>query len=431
MEYNRMIKRDRYIRQIGPYIHKPFVKVLTGIRRSGKSSILLLLMDELKTAANGEDNLIYINFDNLDYMALRNPQELHSFIKAKMTGQGLYHILLDEIQEVDQWERVVNSLLLDARADIYITGSNSRLLSSELSTYIAGRYVEIKIKPLSFAEYRLFRDACSGSSPAKAEAGNIGGGGPGKTLLEEFEDYIRSGGFPSVHTGSYENYEDKYRIIHDIYSSAVLQDVVERQHIRNIELLNRVVKYVLDNTGNTFSAKRVADYFKNQQRRVDLETVYNYLSALEDAYIITRIPRYDIKGREILKTNEKYYAGDHSLIYALMGYKDQMIAGVLENIVAHELERRGYRVYIGKLDQREIDFIGERQSYAVGSDRIYVQVTYRMEGNQETMDREFAPLLAVKDQYPKYVISMDSSFKGNIEGVKYMSIPEFLLMEEY
>lgn len=318
---------------------------------------------------------------------------------------------MDEIQEVRHWERAVSSLFSDANVDLYITGSNSRLLSSELATYIAGRYVEIKISTLSFKEYLLFKEVRTGQNPVN--------------LREEIQTYIRLGGFPAVHTGDYEE-DVAYRIVNDIYSSAILRDNVQRHSIRNIDLLERVVKYAFDNIGNTFSAKNVADYFKSQQRKVDLNTVYNYLNALESAYIIRKIPLYDIKGKEILKTNEKYYIGDQSLAYAVMGYKDRMIAGILENIVMLELERRGYRVYVGKLDTKEIDFIAECKN-----EKVYIQVSYTPSVSQETVDREFAPLLAVKDHYPKCVVTMDDFWQDNMEGVKHKHLLEFLLMDEF
>jgi hypothetical protein len=407
-----MIQRELYLKQIRLFIDKPFIKVLTGIRRCGKSSLLMMIRDELQQSGITLENIIYINFENLDFAHLDTAEKLHRYVKAQMTGEaGRYYILLDEIQEVKNWEKAVNSLFSNADVDLYITGSNSRLLSSELATYIAGRYVEIKISTLSFKEYLLFKEVRTGKKPVN--------------MLEEVQTYIRLGGFPAVHNGDYEE-DVAYRIVNDIYSSAILRDTVQRHSIRNIDLLERVVKYAFDNIGNTFSAKNVADYFKSQQRKVDLNTVYNYLNALESAYIIRKIPRYDIKGKEILKTNEKYYIGDQSLAYAVMGYKDRMIAGILENIVMLELERRGYRVYVGKLDTKEIDFIAEQKN-----EKVYIQVSYTPSVSQETVDREFAPLLAVKDHYPKYVVTMDDFWKDNVEGVRHKHLSEFLLMDEF
>jgi len=406
-----MIQRELYLQKIRPFIEKPFVKVLTGIRRCGKSSILMMVKEELQNSGIAPQNILYINFENLDFADLDTAEKLHDYVKKRMTGEDRYYILLDEIQEVKHWEKAVNSLLSSTNADLYITGSNSRLLSSELATYIAGRYIEIKISTLSFREYLLFKEVRTGTKPAN--------------MREEVKTFIRLGGFPAVHIGDYDE-DVAYRIVNDIYSSAILRDTVQRHNIRNIELLERVVKYVFDNIGNTFSAKNVADYFKSQQRKVDLNTVYNYLSALESAYIVRKIPRYDIKGKEILQTNEKYYIGDQSLVYAVLGYKDRLIAGILENIVMLELERRGYRVFVGKLDTREVDFIAERKN-----EKVYIQVSYTPTVAQETIEREFAPLLAIKDNYPKYVVTMDDFWNDNVEGVKHKYLAEFLLMDEY
>jgi predicted AAA+ superfamily ATPase len=359
-----MIRRDSYLKELEPFINKPFIKVLTGIRRCGKSSILLLLMEEFKRKGEPDDRVIYINFDNLENSELREGKALYDFIKEKMSGKGFYHILLDEIQEVESWEQAVNSMLLDERADIYITGSNSRLLSSELATYITGRYVEFRIQPLSFDEFLQFRLAY-GRAEKPTGAGNPAGIA---AAGEDLAVFIRRGGFPVIHTGDYTE-EESYRIISDIYASAILRDTIQRHKIRNVELLERIVKFVFDNVGNTFSAKSIADYFRSQFRRPDPETVYNYLNALEAAFIIKRIPRYDVRGREILKTQEKYYAGDHALPFALTGYRDRLISGDLENMVLNSLERRGYRVFTGRLGDTEIDFVGERRG-----EKIYVQV---------------------------------------------------------
>ncbi len=371
----------------------------------------MMVKEELKRSGVAPKNILHINFENLDFADLDTAEKLHGYVKEYLAGKSRYYVLLDEIQEVSHWEKAVNSLFSTTNADLYITGSDSHLLSSELATYIAGRYIEIKVSTLSFSEYLLFKEVRTSAKPAD--------------LREEIRTYIRLGGFPAVHTGDYEE-DVAYRIVNDIYSSAILRDTVQRHGIRNIELLERVVKFVFDNIGNNFSAKSVADYFKSQQRKVDLNTVYNYLSALESAYIIRKIPRYDIKGKEILQTNEKYYIGDQALAYAVMGYKDRMIAGILENIVMLELERRGYRVCVGKLDIREVDFIAERKN-----EKVYVQVSYTPTVSQHTIDREFAPLLAIKDNHPKYVVTMDDFWSDNVEGVKHKHLAEFLLMGEY
>ena len=300
--------------------------------------------------------------------------------------------------------------MVDFDSDIYITGSNSRLLSSELATYLAGRYVEIHCYTLSFSEYLLFKSIRTGKSDLNHH--------------NEFEMFLRTGGFPVLHISEYPP-ETAYKIVHDIYSSAILRDTIQRNNLRNIELLERVVKFVFDNVGSKFSAKNVADYFKSQQRKIDLNTVYNYLNALQTAFIIDRIPRYDIKGKEILKTYGKYFAGDPAIIYAVLGYKDRQISGILENIVMLELKRRGYQVFTGKWDEREIDFVAEKNE-----GKVYVQVAYKMEG-QSTIDREFTPLLEIRDHHPKYVVTMDKLWRDNIEGINHIHIADFLLMDKF
>lgn len=405
-----MIKRELYLNQLRDFIDKPFIKVIAGLRRSGKSSIIMMLRDELRSKGIRESNIIYINFESFEYSEVDTADKLYKFVKAKIDNKQRYYILLDEIQEVVSWEKAVNSFLVDFNTDIYITGSNSRLLSSELATYLSGRYVEFQIHPLSFVESLLFKQKLTKKSISNQ--------------YREFELFLRMGGFPALHTGEY-TYETAYKVVFDIYSSAILRDTVQRYNIRDVELLERVVKYVFDNVGNNFSAKNVADYFKSQQRKIDLNTVYNYMKALEGAFIIYRIPRYDVKGKEILKTQEKYYVGDQSLLYGVMGFKDRLISGVLENIVMLELKRRGYRVFVGKWGDKEIDFIAEKNEK-----KVYVQVAYKMT-EQTTIDREFTPLLEIKDNHPKYVVTMDEIWKDDIEGIRHKHIADFLLMDEY
>lgn len=405
-----MIRRDSYLTQLCSYIDKPFVKVITGLRRSGKSVLLMQLRDELLERGVKDKNIIYINFESFEFSDIDTAGKLVEFIRLKITGKKRYYFLFDEIQEVTSWEKVVNSLIVDYNADVYITGSNSRLLSSELATYLAGRYIEIHLHTLSFTEYLLFK-----KKRISKEYTN---------LYSEFDIFLRLGGFPALHTSEY-TMETAYKVVYDIYSSAILRDTVQRHNIRDVELLERVVKFVFDNVGNKFSAKNVADYFKNQFRKIDLNTVYNYLNALEAAFIIYKIPRYDVKGKEILKTFEKYFVGDQSLLYAVMGFKDRLIAGVLENVVMLEFKRRGYKVFVGKLDDKEIDFIAEKNN-----NKIYVQVAYKMT-EQTTIDREFAPLLEIKNHFPKYVVSMDETWKDTIEGVQHKHIADFLLMTDY
>lgn len=405
----KMIRRENYFNLLADYIDKPFVKIITGLRRSGKSVLLGLLKEELIRKGTDESNIILINFESFEFSEVDNAQKLYQFVKAKISNKGRTYILLDEIQEVESWEKAINAFRVDFDADIYITGSNSRLLSSELASYLAGRYIEIPVYTLSFSEYLQFRHVYAGIREPD--------------IYKEFISFLRKGGFPALHAGEYTD-EMAYKAVYDIYSSAILRDTVLRHGIREVELLERVVKFVFDNIGNSFSAKSVADYFKSQNRRIDLNTVYNYLNALEGAFIIYRIPRYDLRGKEILKTNEKYFVGDQSLLYAVMGYKDRLISGVLENIVMLELKRRGYRVFIGKLDKKEIDFVAEKSEK-----KIYIQVAWRMI-DQLTIDREFSPLRAIKDNHPKFVLSMEENWHDNIEGIQHRHLAEFLLMKD-
>lgn len=364
-----------------------------------------LLKEMMLDSGLKENQVITVNFESFAFSEFTTAQKLYNYLKEKIQLNKKTFLLLDEIQEVDGWEKAINSFLVDFDVDIYITGSNSHMLSSELATYLAGRYIEIPVFTLSFREFLDFRKHYFPEE---------------ETNINPFAAYLRMGGFPVIHTVNYDE-ESAYKVVCDIYSSVILRDTVQRYKIREVELLERVIRYAFDNIGNTFSGKNVADYFKNQQRKIDINTIYNYLHALEGAFILYRVPRYDIKGKEILKTQEKFYASDVSLVYATMGYRDRMISGILENIVFLELKRRGYQVFIGKLDNKEIDFIAEKQG-----EKIYLQVAYKLESKQ-TVEREFSPLLAVADNYPKYVVTMDDFWKDSIDGVKHLYINDFLL----
>ncbi|RRN02380.1 ATP-binding protein [Bibersteinia trehalosi] len=403
-----MINRPNYIQQLKPFINTPLIKVMTGIRRSGKSTVMKLLREELISQGIAEQQIIHINFESFAFSDFKTANKLYMLVKEKILTTDKYYLLLDEIQEVSEWEKAVNAFMVDFNLDLYITGSNSHLLSSELSTYLAGRYVEIPIFTLSFQEFLDFKTAYSPETSSNPTA--------------LFHEYLRKGGFPMVHTANYEA-ETVYKIVQDIYASVILRDTVQRHKIRDVELLERIVKYAFDNIGNTFSGKNVADYFKSQQRKIDLNTVYNYLKALESAFILHRVERFDIKGKEILKTQEKFYLGDVSLLYATMGFRTSLISGILENLVYLELKRRGYQVYIGKLDKQEIDFIAQKQN-----EKIYIQVAYKLE-SEETVKREFSPLQEIADNYPKYVITMDELWQDNLGGVKPIYITDFFMRD--
>ena len=402
-----MIKRDLYLEEIKKYMNKPIIKVITGMRRSGKSMILKLIQEELEKMGIVKENIIYMNFESLVFIDIKDFEALYKhIIKKTFNKKGKIYILLDEIQEVKGWEKAINSFLVDLDVDIYITGSNANLLSSELATYIAGRYIEIKIYPLSFQEYIDFASENNKKTPLSID--------------EYFYQYLNFGGLPGIHIFNY-NKEEIYQYLADVYNSILLRDVIARNNIRDIELLERVVLYIMDNIGNTFSAKSISDFLKNQGRKLSIETIYNYLKALENAFIISKVQRYDIKGKNILETQEKYYLSDLGFRNAKLGYQSNDISSYLENIIFLELLRRKYKVNVGKKNNKEIDFIANLRD-----ENLYLQVTYLL-ASPETIEREFFPLKAIKDNYPKMVLSMDNLPESNIEGIKRKRIIDFLL----
>ncbi len=407
--YTTMIQRKSYLEKLLELKDKPFIKVLTGMRRSGKSSILKLYSEALKKMDIEEQRILLLNFESFQFAELKEASRLYEWLGARLSKQEKSYILLDEIQEVTNWEQVVNSLMVDYAVDLVITGSNSKLLSSELATFLAGRYVEIPVFTLSFAESIQFSQAIAKEQQVMSTE-------------TAFENFLSNGGFPVLYNFAFEK-ETANRIVFDIYSSAILRDTVQRFGIRDVELLERLVRFIFDNIGQKFSAKSIADFFKSQQRKLDISTIYNYLNALESAFIIYRMPRYDIKGKELLKTQEKFFVSDHGLVRAVLGHRPHHISGILENIVAIELMRRGYKVFVGKLDDIEIDFIAER-----GDEKVYIQVTYRMD-EPATLQREKRPLLQIADNYPKYILTMDKSLEGNVEGIIIKYLPEFLMSE--
>ena len=321
-----------------------------------------------------------------------------------MTDDERYYLLLDEVQEIQGWEKAVNSLLEDAKTDIYVTSSNSKLMSGEISTYLTGRYISIPVFTLSFAEYLEFKKA----DKQKAK--------------EYLNDYLRMGGFPIVALGSFDE-RSAYQIVEGIYNSVITNDITKRHNITNFDLFNRVVRYIVENVGKTFSANAIVKFLKNEGRSLSVEAVYNYLEWLEKAFVIYRCQRYDLQGKSVLKTQEKFYLADASLKYCIMGFNPKSIASMLENIVYYELLRRGYEVYIGKNDTKEVGFVAVRRD-----ERVYVQVCRKL---PEESDREVANLLEVKDHYPKYVVTLDELAAGNVNGVKIMHLADFLLSGEY
>ncbi len=402
-----MIYRPEYVEKIMAYMDTPFVKILTGVRRCGKSTIMKMLRTEVEKRGVRTDRILSYNFDSLKYADM-TAKELFSVIKSHLSSEEKTYLFLDEIQEIPDWEKVVNSLMSDYDVDIYVTGSNSRMMSSEISTYLTGRYVSFRIYPLSFGEYLQFRKEYTQVDDPR----------------RELVRYLQFGGFPALHLRDYSK-EEAYSIVRDIYNSTIFTDIVRRNQIRKIDQLERVVRYVFDNVGNTFSAASITKYLKSEQRTLDNETVYNYLAKLESAYILHRCNRYDIKGKEILKTQEKFYLADPALRYCILGYNADSAASMLENIVYLELLRRGYDVTVGKLDGFEIDFIATKRD-----EKIYVQVAKEIK-NDSTREREYGRLLEIPDNYPKYVLLADDYAGGNYQGIKTIHIADFLLSKDF
>ena len=398
-----MIIREEYLKKLFTYMDAPIIKILAGIRRCGKSTILEMLHKELISKGIDESNIICKRYTSFEIDDCYTAKDMYNDIKKEMINDNKYYLLLDEVQEIDGWEKAINSLLEDTNADIYVTGANSKLMSSEISTYLTGRYVLIPVYPLSFKEYLDFK-----SSSTKSK----------KDLLNE---YIKFGGFPIVALGNYDE-QSAYQIVEGIYNSVITSDITKRHNIVNFDLFNRVVKFIIENVGKTFSANSIVKFLKGEGRALSVESIYNYLEWLEKAFVIYRCRRYDLQGKSVLKTQEKFYLADQSLKYCIMGFNPKSIASMLENIVYFELKRRGYEVYIGKLGTKEIDFVAMKRD-----ERIYVQVCRTF---PENSDREIGNLLTIKDQYPKYVVTLDELSTGNVNGVKIIHLFDFLLKEE-
>ena len=399
-----MIVRPYYLDILKTYRDTPLVKILAGIRRCGKSTILDMLKDDLISSGISADHIIQLRYTSEELDDDMTAKQMYRDIKDKMTDNLRYYLLLDEVQEINGWERAVNTLLEDFNTDIYVTGSNSKLMSSEISTYLTGRYISIPVFTLSFSEYLEFKK------------------GNGLTPKELLNEYIRMGGFPIVALGNFDE-RSSYQIVEGIYNSVITRDITKRHNITNFDLFNRVVKYVIENVGKTFSANAIVKFMKGEGRTLSAETVYNYLEWLEKAFVIYRCQRYDMQGKTVLKTQEKFYLADASLKYCMLGFNPKSIAAMLENIVYFELRRKGYDVYIGKNAAKEIDFVAVRWD-----ERLYVQVCRNF---PEESEREVANLLEIKDHYPKYVVTLDELAGGNINGVKIVHLVDFLLAADY
>jgi len=395
-------RRDIYLKKIIPFINKPVIKIITGIRRCGKSFLMKQIISELNATGIENKNILYINKELVTFNFIENYTHLYTYISEKFNStQGKKYILIDEIQEIQQWEKAVGSLFAENEYDIYITGSNAHLLSSEIATLLSGRYVEINLYTLSYKEFVQFRN----TEFTNAE--------------DEFYLYLKYGGFPVIHFFDY-NDELIYQYINSLYSTILLKDIISRYNIRNVQLFENLTKFVFDNIGNIFSGNSIAKYLKAQNISMGLDTIQNYLQYLENSFLVYKVNRYDLKGKRILEIHEKYYLSDIGLKNAMLGYREKDIAGMLENIVFLKLKQSDYKVFIGKFLDYEIDFVAEK-----GNSRIYIQVAYLL-NSKETIEREFQVMKQISDNYPKYVLSMDKHQTTNNEGIIRMNIIIFL-----
>ncbi|MBQ3679071.1 MAG: ATP-binding protein [Succinivibrio sp.] len=399
-----MIKRDYYLKKIIPFIDTDLVKVLTGIRRSGKSVMMLLIKDELIKRGVLTDQIISINFEDFDYFKLRDPFRLNDWVKTKAKGiKGKIYLFLDEIQSVSNWEQVINSFRVSLNIDLYITGSNDKLLSGEMATYLAGRYVQFDIYPFSYHEYLRARGVSDSAT--------------------EFQQYIHLGGMPFLINLSYQKDSSRQYLL-DVYNSVLLKDIIQRNKIRDADLLERILMFSFSNIGFPFSASSIAKFLKKENRKQSNDTILNQLKACTSAYILNKIPRIDLKTQKLLTVNEKYYVADLGLRDALFGNKTKEIGQILENIVCLELLRRGYKVSVGKIGNLEISFVAEKNGQ-----RMYIQVSYLL-ADEKTIDREFGVYGKIKDNYPKYVLSLDD-FDFSRDGIIHENIRHFLLREDW
>lgn len=420
-EKNELFRFD-YVKKLLSFKDDDIIKILCGVRRCGKSTILGLFKQKLLEEGIEEKNIIqrlYTNLDFDDFDAKKMNEDLKNEIEKSDKSKKIY-LLLDEVQEVENWEKCINSLFESENVDIYITGSNSKLLSSEISTFLTGRFVLISIFTLSFSEFIDFRKNYGTENERKNLISEDISEIDKNYLNTEFDLYLKNGGFPFIAKTNHTQ-EENYQIVDGIYSTVVTRDISKRHKISNLEMFNRVVRFIFENLGKNFSAKTIFDFFKSQFRAISIETIYDYLFYLEEAFIIYRCNRFDIQGKNVLKTQEKYYLSDISLKYSLLGFNPKSIASVLENIVYLELKRRNFVVYIGKFHDKEIDFVATKQD-----EKIYIQVCRTL---PEDSERETENLKSIKDNYPKYIVVLDDSVCGNIDGIKIIHIRDFLLNE--
>lgn len=400
MENKNYVNRIRYVDKLKQFIDKPVIKVLTGMRRVGKSTLLTIVRNEILSNIP-EENKIYLNFENIELFGINGAEKLLEYIKPLLKKNEKQYIFFDEIQLVNDWEKVVNGLRLNENYDIYITGSNSTLISGDLATLLAGRYVEFEIQPFTFNEFiEVFE-------------------GLGLSNEEYFNNYIRVGGMPFLKYFKLDEMPS-LKYLSDVYNTVLIKDVLRYNNVRDVDLFERILTYILENIGNTFSANSIKKYLKSEDRKISVDTILNYLEYCRNAFIIKKVSRYDTVGKKILSVDEKYYLTDHGFRQAKGFSNTKDIERTLENIVCIELISRGYNLKIGKVKDKEIDFIAEKDGVL-----CYYQISYLME-NEDTREREFGIYNLIEDNFPKYVLSMDKiDFSKN--GVIHKNIIDFLL----
>lgn len=400
-----MIKRTKYIQDLHELKDTDFVKVFVGMRRTGKTYLMLSFIDEFKKMGVPVENIIYISLESPKYYDIINYKQLDEIIysKTKDLSDKIY-ILIDEIQQVDSWEKSINGYRVSLNCDIYITGSNSKLLSTELSTFLAGRYIQIPVYPFSFKEILKFYEE-------KGIENNY------ENENHFFKQYMKYGGMPGLL--DLDSSDKKEKALKDIYNSIIVDDILSRHNINKLDLFKRFLRFMINSTGQTFSKKSVINYLKNEHYKIDYETLNNYTEYIQESLFVTRIRREDLIGKKELKTEDKYYLMDHGFHQALIDDNNKWIPRILETIVFNELLRRGYNIKIGKVGKKEVDFVCRK-----ANKKLYVQVCYLL-ASDETIEREFSPLLKIKDNYEKYVLSMDE-FDFSMDGIKHMNIIKFL-----
>ena len=394
------IKRDGYIEKIKPFIGKDLIKVLTGQRRVGKSYLLYQIIDEVKSLDN-ESNIVFINMELHDFAGIKNSDDLISYINPHLVKKKKNYVFIDEVQDIENFEKALRHYQASNTAEIFCTGSNASLLSGELATLLSGRYIEFHISGLSYNEFLRFQEIEDNS--------------------DSFNRYIRFGSLPYLRNLPNDEVVI-YEYIKSVYNTILYKDIVSRFNIRNTALLENLLRFLMDNIGSLFSAKKISDYLKNQKINLSPKVIIDYLKHFEDAFLLYDVKRYGITGKKIFEVGEKYYFEDLGIRHAIGGYRIADMGKIMENLVFKHLQRNGFQVFVGTLGDNEIDFVGRK-----GNDSIYIQVAYRIE-NQKTHDREFGNLLKINDNFRKMVVSMDDYIEGTFEGIEHIHIREFLSM---